>query len=158
MKFAVVPHRSPKDPFLFAVDHCFPIKGQGTVMTGTVLRGQIKIGDEIEVPEVSLTRRVKSMQKFKLASLSAMQGDRVGICVTQFDPALLERGFACAPGTLTSVQSFIVPVNMIKYFKLPAISKQKFHFTIAHSTVVGSVLFFAPVSATSPQLFGTEHL
>jgi selenocysteine-specific translation elongation factor len=34
MRFAAVPSRSPKDPFLFAVDHCFPIKGQGTVMTG----------------------------------------------------------------------------------------------------------------------------
>ena len=40
-----------------------------------------------------MSRRVKSMQRFKQPSLAAMQGDRVGICVTQFDPALLERGF-----------------------------------------------------------------
>ena len=38
-------------PFVFAVDHCFPIKGQGTVMTGTVLQGGTRIG------EVSCTRR-----------------------------------------------------------------------------------------------------
>ena len=158
MRFAVVPSRSSKDPFLFAVDHCFPIKGQGTVMTGTVLRGCIKIGDEVEVPELSMTRRVKSMQKFKQPSQAAMQGDRVGICVTQFDPALLERGFASAPGTLTSMQSFIMPVNLIKYFKLPATSKQKFHFTIGHSTVVGSVLFFAPPAGTPAHAFGAEHL
>ena len=158
MRCAVVPARSPKEPFLFAVDHCFPIKGQGTVMTGTVLRGSIKIGDEVEVPELSMSRRVKSMQKFKQPSQAAMQGDRVGICVTQFDPALLERGFACAPGSLAALQSFIMPVNLVKYFKLPAMSKQKFHFTIGHSTVVGSVLFFAPPPGTAPNTFGAEHL
>jgi len=115
MRFAAVPVRSPKDPFLFAVDHCFPIKGQGTVMTGTVLRGSVKIGDDVEVAELCMVRRVKSMQKFKQPSLAAMQGDRVGICVSQFDPALLERGFVCAPSSLTPMQSFIMPANLIKY-------------------------------------------
>jgi selenocysteine-specific elongation factor len=129
-----------------------------TVMTGTVLRGGIKVGDDVEVAELSMTRRVKSMQKFKQTSQAAMQGDRVGICVTQFDPALLERGFACAPGSLAAMQSFIMPVNLIKYFKLPAMSKQKFHFTIGHSTVVGSVIFFAPPPGTPANAFGPEHL
>ena len=45
-----------------------------------------------------------------------------------------------------------------RYFKLPALSKQKFHFTIGHSTVVGSVLFFAPPLGTAPAAFGAEHL
>ena len=36
--------------FMFAIDHCFQIKGQGTVITGTVLAGQAKIGDTIEIP------------------------------------------------------------------------------------------------------------
>ena len=40
-----VPKRSPDGPFLFSVDHCFSIRGQGTVMTGTVLSGSVKIND-----------------------------------------------------------------------------------------------------------------
>ncbi len=40
-----VPVRSAIGPFLFAVDHCFNIKGQGTVMTGTILSGQIKLNE-----------------------------------------------------------------------------------------------------------------
>jgi selenocysteine-specific elongation factor len=40
---------STKD-FLFAIDHCFQIKGQGTVITGTVLAGRAKVGDVIELP------------------------------------------------------------------------------------------------------------
>lgn len=35
------PHRDHSGPFVFAIDHCFPIQGQGTVMTGTILSGQI---------------------------------------------------------------------------------------------------------------------
>ena len=40
-----VPNRSPDGKMVFNVDHCFGIKGQGTVMTGTVLQGSVKVGD-----------------------------------------------------------------------------------------------------------------
>ncbi len=40
-----VPKRNPSGPFLFAIDHCFNIKGQGTVMTGTLLSGQVKLNE-----------------------------------------------------------------------------------------------------------------
>lgn len=38
-----LPQRDPDGPLLFAIDHCFPIKGQGTVITGTVLSGSMKV-------------------------------------------------------------------------------------------------------------------
>ena len=41
-------------PFQFAIDHCFSIKGQGTVMTGTVLAGQVTVNDSIELPELKV--------------------------------------------------------------------------------------------------------
>lgn len=37
-------------PFAFSLDHCFAIRGQGTVMTGTVLSGRVKVGEEVEDP------------------------------------------------------------------------------------------------------------
>ena len=40
-----IPKRDASGSFLFSVDHCFPIKGQGTVMTGTVLQGKISVND-----------------------------------------------------------------------------------------------------------------
>ena len=43
-----VPERSPEGPFIFSVDHCFPIRGQGTVMTGTVLTGSVAVNDVSE--------------------------------------------------------------------------------------------------------------
>ncbi|KAM9592217.1 selenocysteine-specific elongation factor isoform 4-T4 [Trichechus inunguis] len=45
-----IPARDPSGPFLMSVDHCFSIKGQGTVMTGTILSGSISLGDSVEIP------------------------------------------------------------------------------------------------------------
>jgi selenocysteine-specific elongation factor len=44
-KFAFIPERHISSPFLFAIDHCFGVRGQGTVMTGTVLQGTVNIND-----------------------------------------------------------------------------------------------------------------
>lgn len=42
-------------PFKFSIDHCFAIRGQGTVVTGTVLSGKARIGDVLELPELKVT-------------------------------------------------------------------------------------------------------
>jgi len=76
-----VPKRSPEGDFLFAVDHCFAIKGQGTVITGTVLKGSATIGDVIELPMMQLQRKIKSMQMFHKPVQRISQGDRAGICM-----------------------------------------------------------------------------
>ena len=87
-----LPQRDPDGPLLFAIDHCFPIKGQGTVMTGTVLSGSMKVGMEIDFPELKQQRKIKSMQMFKKPVMAVHQGDRVGVCVTQLDAKAMERG------------------------------------------------------------------
>uniref|UniRef100_A0A8C6FZP4 Eukaryotic elongation factor, selenocysteine-tRNA specific n=1 Tax=Moschus moschiferus TaxID=68415 RepID=A0A8C6FZP4_MOSMO len=49
-----IPTRDPSGPFLMSVDHCFSIKGQGTVMTGTVLSGSVSLGDSVEIPALKV--------------------------------------------------------------------------------------------------------
>ncbi|XP_057626234.1 selenocysteine-specific elongation factor isoform X4 [Chionomys nivalis] len=49
-----IPARDPSGPFLMSVDHCFSIKGQGTVMTGTILSGTISLGDSVEIPALKV--------------------------------------------------------------------------------------------------------
>ena len=70
-------------PFSMAVDHCFNIKGKGSVLTGTVLSGKVKIDDQIQLPEISTNekRKVKSIQVFKKPVEQAIAGDRVGLCI-----------------------------------------------------------------------------
>jgi selenocysteine-specific elongation factor len=72
-----VPHRNPDGPLLFSVDHCFNIKGQGTVLTGTVLGGRVTVGQVVELPELKLERKVKSIQMFRRPVTCAEQGERI---------------------------------------------------------------------------------
>ncbi|KAJ3337979.1 hypothetical protein HDU93_000242 [Gonapodya sp. JEL0774] len=143
-----LPSRSPHGDFIFEVDHCFGIKGVGTVMTGTVLSGSVKAGDTVEIPSVGLSRKVKSMQMFHKPVEKALQGDRLGLCVTQFDPALLERGLACSPGAVPTLQACIISASKVKFFKYPVESKAKYHVSIGHETVVGVVRIFGRAAKT----------
>ncbi|RUS20128.1 hypothetical protein BC937DRAFT_86316 [Endogone sp. FLAS-F59071] len=179
-----VPERTSSGDFLFAIDHCFAIKGHGTVMTGTVLKGGVAVGDvstEFEVfsckkkkdnandgvfnfipPASSMCslwlqtieianmtkKKVKSMQMFKKPVQKAFQGDRVGICVTQFDSDTFERGLAFTPGTVRVLYAAIASATKVRFFKGTCASKSKLHVTVGHHTVMATVTFFS-MSRTS---------
>jgi selenocysteine-specific elongation factor len=98
-KCTTTPRRSADGPFYFAADHCFPIKGQGTVLTGTVLSGSCDVNDLVELPSLKIEKKVKSMQVFKQSVHRVKQGDRAGICVAGLDPSAVERDILCASGT-----------------------------------------------------------
>ncbi|XP_062300470.1 selenocysteine-specific elongation factor [Scomber scombrus] len=147
-----LPQRDPGGDFLMAVDHCFSIRGQGTVMTGTILQGSLAINDTVEIPALKVTKKVKSVQMFRKPVSGAMQGDRVGVCVTQFDPKLLERGVVCTPGSLRTLYAAVISVRKIGYFKGSLSTRAKFHITVGHETVMARVAFFGlpPVGASEP--------
>ncbi|XP_042873037.1 selenocysteine-specific elongation factor-like [Penaeus japonicus] len=140
--FSYVPKRDAVGPLIFAVDHCFSIRGQGTVLTGTVLQGAVAINDNIEIPSLKITKKVKSMQMFRKPVEKAIQGDRVGICVTQFDPKQLERGVVGMPGLIQTAYGVLAEVGKINYYKLSVETKAKFHISIGHETVLAKVSFF----------------
>jgi selenocysteine-specific elongation factor len=149
-----VPQRTLSGSLLFAVDHCFSIRGQGTVMTGTVLSGSISLNDVIEIPSLKITKKVKSMQMFKQSIKCVTQGDRVGVCVTQFDPKLLERGLVCGPSSVQTVFGGIVPAKKIAYYKGTITTKSKFHITVGHETVMGRIQVFGLPKGKSPDKEG----
>ena len=92
-------------------------------------------------------KKVKSMQMFRKPIKQIVQGDRAGICVTQFDPKKLERGVVCTPGYLPTLHGGVVKVNQISYFKGKCVNKAKFHITVGHETVMGKLQFFGHASA-----------
>eukprot|EP00605_Chrysophyceae_sp_TOSAG23-4_P001053 GSChrysophyteH1.ASY1.ANO1.1158.1 assembled CDS len=139
---AVVPVRDEGAPFYFAIDHCFSIKGHGTVLTGTILSGTVKVNEIIELPYVQQQRKVKSMQMFRKPVKVAKQGDRVGICVTNLDSSTIERGIAAAPGSVQLFRSVLCLVKKVRYFKGECKSSAKFHISIGHSTIIANVTFF----------------
>ncbi|KAE8298631.1 Selenocysteine-specific elongation factor [Larimichthys crocea] len=149
-KQTYLPQRDPGGDLLMAVDHCFSIRGQGTVMTGTILQGSLAVNDTVEIPALKVTKKIKSVQMFRKPVSGAMQGDRVGVCVTQFDPKLLERGVVCTPGSLRTLYAAVISVRKIGYFKGSLATRAKFHITVGHETVMARVAFFGlpPVSAS----------
>lgn len=85
-----IPKRNLNGEFLYLIDHCFPIKGQGTVVTGTIVQGKAKIGDEIEFPQINEKKKIKSMQMFKKNIEKAGQGDRIGMLIPGLDSSLVK--------------------------------------------------------------------
>ncbi len=123
-------------------------------MTGTVLQGKIKVGDSLEIPTLAVAKKVKSMQMFRKGVESICHGDRAGVCVTQFDPSLLERGLVCAPGSVNVASAVIVDCNLIQYFKGEVKSKAKFHISLGHETVMAKLtLFSAPCDNVKRDIF-----
>jgi len=55
------PVRTKDGPFLLLIDHCFSIKGKGSVVTGTVISGTHKVGEELEFPLIHENRKSKSI-------------------------------------------------------------------------------------------------
>ncbi|TRY55006.1 hypothetical protein DNTS_020747 [Danionella cerebrum] len=139
---AFFPRRDPSGSLLLAVDHCFSIRGQGTVITGTILQGSLCVNDNVEIPALKVTRKVKSVQMFRKPVPRAMQGDRVGVCVTQFDPKLLERGVVCTPDSLHTLYAAVISIQKIEYYRGALNSRAKFHITVGHETVMARISFF----------------
>lgn len=131
--------------FVIAVDHCFTLKGSGTVLTGTVQQGRVRVGDTLELPALRIERKVKSIQSFRKARREAAVGDRCGVCVTQFDASLLERGLACAPGTLRTAYAAVACFTPVRFYKLALESGAKLHVSVAHETTLARLVLFAGV-------------
>ena len=156
-KMTFVPSRDLQGPFIFAVDHCFSIKGQGTIMTGTVLSGRVQVNSTVEIATLKEVRKVKSIQIFREPTSEACQGDRAGICVTQFDSSLLERGLVSSPGLLPTALAMIIHLNKIRYYKGDIVSGAKFHVSIGHATILATVTLFSNDTIDSQTDFSFDN-
>ena len=90
-----------------------------------------------------INKKIKSMQSFHKDVNHAVKGDRVAICVTQFDSKQIERGIVCTPNTLRETSCCIIKPNLIKYYKSAVKTKSKYHITIGNETVMGYCTFFS---------------
>ncbi|GMF24127.1 unnamed protein product [Phytophthora lilii] len=145
-----VPERDTTGHFCLAVDHCFAVPGNGTVLTGTVLSGELTKGEELELLPIGARAKVKTLQVFKQDVGRCAQGDRVGVRVNGLDPSFVERALAVSPpGSLTSVTQVVIPVTRVPFFRGAACkSGAKCHATVGHSTVIAMVTFFSRLGTT----------
>ncbi|MCK4276841.1 MAG: elongation factor Tu, partial [Phycisphaerae bacterium] len=103
------PVREVDKPFLMPVEDVFSIKGRGTVGTGRVERGQIKVGDKVEIVGLSETRQttVTGVEMFNKTLEDGQAGDNVGCLLRGIGKDELERGMVlAAPGSITPHAKF----------------------------------------------------
>ena len=98
------PQRPKDKPFLMPIEDVFGIKGRGTVVTGRIERGVVKVGDEVEIVGFEETRRtvVTGVEMFKKVLDQGEAGDNVGCLLRGIDRDEVYRGMVlAAPGSIT---------------------------------------------------------
>ncbi len=98
------PVRLVDQPFLMPIEDIFSISGRGTVVTGRIERGKVKVGEEIEIVGFGETRKrvVTGVEMFRKLLDDGMAGDNVGILLRGTDKNEVERGQVLAkPGSIT---------------------------------------------------------
>ncbi|MHA1786483.1 MAG: selenocysteine-specific translation elongation factor [Candidatus Helarchaeota archaeon] len=137
------PKRQVEGHFKMPIDHHFPIKGIGTVFTGTVHRGRIKVGDEVEIMPIKLKSKIKSIQIMKENKQMVEAGYRVGIAISGIDPKKIARGYyLCEPNTLKSTRYIIMRGIINRLYDKLLKPQMTLHFTIGMPTVSGTFFPF----------------
>jgi elongation factor Tu len=115
--FVPEPKRELDKPFLMPVEDVFTITGRGTVVTGRIERGQVKVGDEIEVIGFGETKKTTctGVEMFRKLLDEGQAGDNVGLLLRGIKREDIERGMVLAkPGSITPHTKFKAEVYVLK--------------------------------------------
>jgi len=111
------PKREMDKPFMMPVEDVFSIKGRGTVVTGRVDRGVVKIGESVEIVGLRETRTsvVTGVEMFHKMLDEGMAGDNLGLLLRGIERTDVERGQVVAkPGSITPHTKFLAEVYVLK--------------------------------------------
>ena len=110
------PERDTNKPFLMSIEDVFTITGRGTVVTGRVERGQLKLNDEVEIVGIKPTKKtvVTGIEMFKKSLDYAEAGDNAGVLLRGISREEVERGQVLAkPGSVTPHSKFTAQVYVL---------------------------------------------
>ena len=111
-----MPERAIDKPFLMPVEDIFSISGRGTVVTGRIERGIVKVGEEIEIVGLRPTQKkvVTGVEMFRKLLDQGQAGDNVGLLLRGVERKDVERGQVCAkPGSITPHTKFKAEVYIL---------------------------------------------
>jgi len=116
-EYVPTPVRAIDKPFLMPVEDVFSITGRGTVGTGRIERGQVKVGEEMELVGLGAHRKtvVTGVEMFRKLLDDGQAGDNVGLLLRGVEKEELERGMVVAkPGSITPHTKFKANVYVLK--------------------------------------------
>ncbi|NET53559.1 MAG: elongation factor Tu, partial [Merismopedia sp. SIO2A8] len=157
--FIPTPERDVDKPFLMAVEDVFTITGRGTVATGRIERGKVKIGDEVELVGIRETRKttVTGIEMFKKSLDEGMAGDNAGILLRGMQKTDVERGMVLAkPGSITPHTKFESEVYVLKKEEggrhTPFFSGYRPQFYVRTTDVTGTIDNFTADDGSSAEM------
>jgi elongation factor Tu len=116
-EYIPTPQREIDKPFLMPIEDVFSIKGRGTVVTGRIERGVVRVGDEVEIVGLRETRKtvVTGVEMFRKVLDEGQAGDNVGCLLRGIDRDEVERGMVLAkPGSITPHKAFESKVYVLR--------------------------------------------
>ena len=151
------PKREVDKPLLMAVEDVFSIKGRGTVATGRIERGVVKVNEEVEIVGIRPTKKVvvTGVEMFKKQLDEGMAGDNVGLLLRGIEREDIERGQVIAkPGTITPHTEFDAEVYILSKEEggrhTPFMKGYKPQFYIRTTDVTGEVELPADTEMVMP--------
>jgi len=156
--FIEIPKRDIEKPFLMAIEDVFSIEGRGTVVTGRIDRGVIKLTEAVEV--LGMGRKpqkttVTGIEMFNKSMKDAQAGDNVGILLRGFKREDVERGqILCAPGSVTTHTEFKAEVYILSKEEggrhTPFVSGYKPQFYVRTADITGEVTLAEGTEMVAP--------
>jgi len=147
--FIPTPERDVDKPFLMAIEDVFSITGRGTVATGRIERGIVKVGDNVELVGIRNTRAttVTGIEMFKKSLDQGMAGDNAGVLLRGIQKTDIERGMVLAkPGSITPHTQFEGEVYVLTEKeggrKTPFFSGYRPQFYVRTTDVTGTITAF----------------
>jgi len=163
-EYIPTPERETEKPFLLAVEDVLSITGRGTVATGRVERGTLKIGENVEIIGLKDTKPsvCTGLEMFKKSLEETMAGDNVGVLLRGIQKKDIERGMVIAkPGTITPHTKFEGQVYILKKEEggrhsafLVGYTPQ---FFVRTTDVTGKVVDFSHIEMRNPSSVAEEH-
>ena len=151
------PVRDTEKPFLMSVEDVFTISGRGTVVTGRVERGQLKLNDEVEIVGLRDTQKtvVTGIEMFRKSLDYAEAGDNAGVLLRGISRDQVERGqVLCKPGSVTPQKKFKATVYVLSKEEggrhTPFFSNYRPQFYFRTTDVTGVVELPAGVEMVMP--------
>jgi len=151
------PIRDVDKPFLMAVEDVFSIKGRGTVATGRIERGRVKVGEEVAIIgfETNNLTVVTGVEMFRKSMDEGQAGDNVGCLLRGIEKEGIERGQVLAkPGSIKPHKKFTGEVYVLKKEEggrhTPFFTNYRPQFYIRTTDVTGSVMLPEGVKMVMP--------
>ncbi len=153
------PERDVDKPFLMAVEDVFTITGRGTVATGRIERGKVKIGDKVVLVGIKDTREttVTGIEMFKKSLDEGLAGDNAGILLRGIEKKDIERGMVIAkPGSITPHTQFESEVYVLKKEEggrhTPFFPGYRPQFYVRTTDVTGTISAFTADDGTTAEM------